>query len=236
MKTNSFKMWLHEDEGITTGIKALAGAVKQGMDDAISHGEKTANDSKAALDKANAAKIEADKVQLGKDLQTYIKNLFVGFPYHGGDGGPDDLLEQYESFKSAEQLFTFFKKASEHLSKIRKDMNGALVKQKKLTQKDLQAIERKANNAIKGDLSQDLINFAKKEADFFGRLLKIDVSEFDIDDTNVKQLLSSKMKATASNRIVDAAAALNILFLYLEKEFFAQAKTIGQVAKIRKPS
>lgn len=227
----SFRQYLL-NEGITDGVKAVAGAFMDGYDRGKTHGEE-ALQKKADLKKAEEEKQKKEELKkLTKDLNAYIKTMFTNFP--NTDNGVQDLLQQYESFQSADFIFKFFKESAEIISKLTKEMNTTLVNQRKVSRPIMDKIKSKADEAVSGALPEQLIAFAKKEADFFTRLLTLEQDEYTIDQMNFKHLLAAKIKATDGERVQDAAMALNILFAYVTKAFTSNAAVVGETARKRK--
>lgn len=223
------KLVEENDYDVLAPAKAVWDKVKGSYDAGKAEIDK--RDKKKADDKAKA--VENETKELTDDIHRYVGDLFNNFPYHSGAGGPEDLMDKFESYDSAVNAFKAFKALSETAKKFAGEVTSFARKGKTIKPSEMNTIEKKARVVVRsGKIPDQLVKFTKKEHVFFTKLFTV-TDDFEIPEENTRQLFS-KLKATANDRHGDAVQALLILFLYLADEFKAQAKYIGEIGKARK--
>jgi hypothetical protein len=169
--------------------------------------------------------------ELHDDIETFVANFFERFPYQGGGGGAEDMLDKYKTREAALAAFKAYRDISTRLEKLREGFNKSLVAAGKVTKEQIGKYESAANKIRRtGEVPSALTKFVRAESVFFKRLMKVN-DDFKIDDLDFKSMLSLKIKQTDPARVPDAAQALNMLFAYASDEFAGKAKTIAAAGR-----
>ena len=242
MTNKTFKQWLIEDDDMLDGALAIGDKLKSSFAAGMSKHTDLENQKKAEQDKAAADALAKETDDVINYINAYIGNLFTKFPYPGGQGGPEDFLNDFKTRSAALQAFEIYKKMATTLGKIQHSMNSRLIHTKKIDKNKLNTLLKRAKSeAASGSLGPKLESFAKSEAKFFTELLTIQKNKvkpdafdnYQFDEAEFVSRLSNRISKTEPVKLPNAIESLNALLIYLQDEFTSYAKTIAQVGKQR---
>lgn len=217
--------------------KAAEKAAEKAVKDEKKIADKSEKEAEAAA-KASAAEHKLKTAEtiseLRKDIDTFVSDFFDRFPFYGGAGGAEDILDKYQTREAALEAFKVFKGLSDRLTQLLKGFNASLVSHNKVKADQVKRYTQQANRLIAASgnpaIPQALIKFVRAEAKFFKRLIKID-DDFKLDADDFRDLLTMKINQTDAARVPDAAQALNLLFTYMADEFRGHARVIADVGR-----
>lgn len=185
-----------------------------------------------AKGKAKESRVTISKAQteVVKKMSTdFLNQFFDQFPNFGSSIGPEEIQKNITTRAQAKAVFNIFKKLAADLDGMLTAMNNALSASKKIDKATLTRCINTGKQKAETEPQPDLVNFVKKEASFFKRLIKLD-DDFNLNKRDFTELLRLKMNATGQ-RYPDAVCALNIILAYMVKEIEAYAKQIGIVGE-----
>lgn len=197
-------------------------------------------EQKAAKEAEHAAKLAAKEhklksaealAELDEDIEAFIANLIDRFPYYGGAGGAEDILDKYKTREVALVAMKSFRQIAERIGGLTKGMNASFIAAGRATAEELAAFQREAQSIANGkSMPADIIDLVKSEATFFKQLFKVR-DDFRLDEADFKRLLAIKMNKTSGDKKAAAARALNIFFTYVQDEMIGHAKVIASAGR-----
>ena len=210
-------------------IKAAYGEAEAKLKSAKVEAEQKAK--RAKQEAADKAKIQPQEI--ADDISQWLEDFFSKFPNLGGSDGGKELALRYPSPEGREVTAAAFKALANRVEQLRVKFNESLVRQKLVLPKQISKFNRQARAMMGADAPSppaQLIKFVKSEAKFFKGLVRVK-NNAELNDEDFKEILSLKIKQTATERVPDAAQALNMLFGYMVSEFTKHARAIQKIVR-----
>lgn len=195
--------------------------------------EKEAKKSASAIAAEHKLKTAEAMQELRDDIDEFLKNFFDRFPFHGGAGGSEDIIDKFRTKEAADEAIKIYTGLASRIDSLTVGFNKALLDQGKVSADQVLRYKQQAARMVNSDagpaIPPALIKFVRSESKFFRRLIRVD-NKFQLDAGDFKELLGLKIKQTDGARVPDAAQALTLLFTYMSEEFRGHARVISQAA------